>query len=212
MLAGSAEQIEPELAAQLGEHGDGEVLAHGQPGEQLVDLIALGQAELADLGDADAGDVLALEHDRAGGRRHLAGQHLEEGGLAGAVRADDAAQFAAIDGEVDVAVGDQAAVALGQSGGLAGSGRSSLRARGGAMRPAPPPRRWPTAAAPPRRRRARHPARRCLRRRPATSATRSSMPPTMPRRRKQTSSTKTRPSTSFQVAPRCSVVWKKSLR
>ena len=38
------------------------------------------------------------------------------------------------------------------------------------------------------------------------------MPPIKPRRRKQTSSTKTTPSTSFQVAPRCSVVWRKSLR
>ena len=35
--------------------------------------------------------------------------------LAGAVRADDAAQLAVLDGEVDVAVGDQAAVALGQA-------------------------------------------------------------------------------------------------
>ena len=52
---------------------------HRQLREQLVDLIALGQAELADVGDALAGDVAALEHDRARGRRDLAGQHLEEG-------------------------------------------------------------------------------------------------------------------------------------
>ena len=38
--------------------------------------------------------------------------------LAGAVRPDDAAQFAVIDGEIDVAVGDQAAIALGQRAGL----------------------------------------------------------------------------------------------
>ena len=38
------------------------------------------------------------------------------------------------------------------------------------------------------------------------------MPPMMPRRRKQTSSTKTRPSTSFQAAPSCSVVCRKSLQ
>ena len=60
------EQVEAELAAQLGQRGDREVLAHGQAREQLVDLVALGQAELADVGDAHAGDVAALEHDRAG--------------------------------------------------------------------------------------------------------------------------------------------------
>ena len=47
-----AEQVEAEFAAQLGERRDRQVLAHGQPGEQLVDLIALGQAELAHVGDA----------------------------------------------------------------------------------------------------------------------------------------------------------------
>ena len=134
MLAEAAEQVEPELAAQLGERGDGEVLAHRQPVEQLVDLIALGQAELAHVGDAHAGDVAALEHDRAGRRRHLAGQHLEEGALARAVRADDAAQLAVLDGEVDVAVGDQAAVVLGQAGRLqdrAGDSRRAARRRAG---------------------------------------------------------------------------------
>ena len=75
----AAQQVEPELAAQLGQRGDRQVLAHRQASEELVDLVALGQAELADVGDVHAGDVAALEHDRAGGRRHLAGQHLEEG-------------------------------------------------------------------------------------------------------------------------------------
>jgi hypothetical protein len=92
------EQIEPELAAQLRQRRDGQVLAHGQAVEQLVDLVALGQPELADVGHGLAGDVLPSNRS-ARGRRHLAGQHLEEGGLAGAVRADDAAQFAVIDGE-----------------------------------------------------------------------------------------------------------------
>ena len=49
MLPDVAQQIEAELAAQLGQRGDGDVLAHRQPREQLVDLVALGQAELADL-------------------------------------------------------------------------------------------------------------------------------------------------------------------
>ena len=38
--------------------------------------------------------------------------------LAGAVGADDAAQLAVADGEIDVAVGDEAAIALGQAGRL----------------------------------------------------------------------------------------------
>jgi hypothetical protein len=36
----------------------------------------------------------------------FAGQHLEECGLAGAVRPDDAAPLAALDGKIDVAVGE----------------------------------------------------------------------------------------------------------
>src|SRR6185312_14912873 len=56
----------------------------------------------------------------------------EEGALAGAVRADDAADLAVVDGEVDVAVGDQAAIALGEACRLqerTGLARGRLRAR-----------------------------------------------------------------------------------
>jgi hypothetical protein len=110
-----AEQIEFELAAQIGQHRNRQVLAHRQMGEKLIDLIALGQAQLTDIGHALAGDVVALEQDRARGRRHFAGQHLEEGGFAGAVGADHAAQFALVHDEVDVAVGEEAAIALAQA-------------------------------------------------------------------------------------------------
>ena len=48
-------------------------------------------------------------------RADLAGQHLEEGAFAGAVRADNAAQFALLDREIDIAVGYHAAIALGQT-------------------------------------------------------------------------------------------------
>ena len=88
----------------------------GQAGEELVDLVALGQAELADVGDAHAGDVAAVEDDAGPAvGAHLAGQHLEEGAFAGAVGADDAAQLALLDREVDVAVGDDAAERFGQA-------------------------------------------------------------------------------------------------
>ena len=43
---------------------------------------------------------------------NLAGQHLEECCLAGAVGTDDAAPLAAADLEIDVAVGDKTAIAL----------------------------------------------------------------------------------------------------
>src|SRR5262249_29948165 len=112
------EQIEPELAAPLRQRRDGQVLAHGQAVEQLVDLVALGEAELADIGHRHAGDVAALEQDPARGGRHLAGQHLEEGGFAGTVRADDAPPLAVVDGKIDVAVGGEAAVVLGEAPGL----------------------------------------------------------------------------------------------
>ena len=65
MLFRIAEQVELELAAQLRQRRDGQVLADGQTVEQLVDLVALGQAELADVGDGHAGDVAALEQDLA---------------------------------------------------------------------------------------------------------------------------------------------------
>src|SRR5262252_11017294 len=84
-----SEQIEPELAALLRQRGDRQVFAHGQAGEQLVDLITLGEPELADVGDGHAGDVAAFEEDLARGGRYLARQHLEEGGLARTVRAND---------------------------------------------------------------------------------------------------------------------------
>ena len=46
---------------------------------------------------------------------NLAGQHLEECRLAGAVGTDDAAPLAAADLEIDVAVGDKTAIALAEA-------------------------------------------------------------------------------------------------
>src|SRR5262249_41052406 len=95
-----------------------QVLTDSQAIEQLVDLIALGQPELARIRHSLASDVLALEKDLARCRLYLACEHLEEGGLASPVRADNAAQLAVIDGEIDVAVGSEAPVVLGQALGL----------------------------------------------------------------------------------------------
>ena len=109
------QQVEFELAADLAERRDPQVLPDRQAIEELIDLIALGEPELADVGDAHPGDIAPFEHDPARSRGNLAGQHLEESALACPVRPDDAAHFAVIDDEVDVAVGHQSAIALGQA-------------------------------------------------------------------------------------------------
>ena len=54
-------------------------------------------------------NVLAAEQHLAMGRLQLPGQHLEEGALARAVRADQAAQFSFGQREVDMAYGANAA-------------------------------------------------------------------------------------------------------
>ena len=56
-------------------------------------------------------DVAAAEQDPARRRPELAGQALEEGALARAVRPDQAAQLALAQGEVDMVDGDDAAEA-----------------------------------------------------------------------------------------------------
>src|SRR3954462_6261230 len=48
---------------------------------------------------ARAGDVAAVEENPAGARRKLAGEQVEERGLAGAVRADDRMQRALLDAQ-----------------------------------------------------------------------------------------------------------------
>src|SRR5205823_14806878 len=111
----SPEQIELEFAAPFGKRSDDDVFADCQTGEELVDLIAFGQAKLANVGNVHAGDIAPIEYNLAGGRWDFAGQHFEERRLAGTVGADDAPQFAAMNRKIDVAVGEQPAVTLGQT-------------------------------------------------------------------------------------------------
>src|SRR3546814_15916632 len=86
--------MEAEGAALLSEHRQKDVLPDGQGVEKLVDLIAFAHAHLADLRYADAGDIAATQENLAAGGFDFTGQHLEECGLAGAVRTDKAAQLA----------------------------------------------------------------------------------------------------------------------
>ena len=103
------QQVEAEGAAALAKSRDHNVFAHRQAVKELVDLIAFGQAELAHPGYVHAGDVAAVENYMPGGRRQLAGQHLEQCALPGAIGTDNAAQFAGRDRQVEVAVGGQSA-------------------------------------------------------------------------------------------------------
>ena len=62
------------------------------------------------------GDVLAAKADHAAGVGRIdAGDQIEQGALAGAVRADDAVHLALGDRHLDVRQGDQPAEALGEA-------------------------------------------------------------------------------------------------
>src|SRR5208282_3091708 len=91
---------------------DAYVLEHGQFGEDFGDLEGARHAERDALGHRESGHVLAVEHDRAGSRREKSRDQIEEGGLAGAVRADDRPQLALFHLERDLAHRDQAAEIL----------------------------------------------------------------------------------------------------
>ena len=112
------------LAAGIAHHGgadqraDDDVVDDRHGLEALDDLEGAADAALAALGRRQRGDVLAVEDDRALGRRQHAGDQVEQRRLAGAVRADQADDFAAPDRDRDVAVGDQAAEALPDAAGF----------------------------------------------------------------------------------------------
>ena len=85
-----------------------DVLQHREAAEQPVDLEGAGDAELDPFGLLDLRDVLALEQHLAGARRQHAGEQVDEGGLAGAVRADQRVPRALLQREGDVARGARA--------------------------------------------------------------------------------------------------------
>ena len=75
-------------------------------------------ADAAQGSDAGRADWLAEELDVAGGGMDEAQGHADGGGLAGAVGAEEAEDFAAVDGEVDAGDGADGAVVLTQLEGL----------------------------------------------------------------------------------------------
>jgi len=60
-------------------------------------------------------EVLTEDLDGAGGGREEAGEHLDCGGFAGAVRAEEAEELAGGDGEVDVLNGGEVAETAGEA-------------------------------------------------------------------------------------------------
>ncbi len=102
--AAFARQVEADL----------DVLSDGHALEELHELERAHQALRGDLVLPHPRDVLAGKFDRACRGREEARHHVEEGRLAGPVRADDGEQAALRDLQTDVAVGRQAGEALGQ--------------------------------------------------------------------------------------------------
>jgi hypothetical protein len=76
-----------------------QVLQSGQMREFLRDLEGARQAVLEQFMCRKPGNILAVEQDRARGRRERSRDHVEHGRLAGAVRADQAGDRAAFDFE-----------------------------------------------------------------------------------------------------------------
>src|SRR5262249_11297630 len=83
------------IAVMLGLRGDPHVLEHAQATEHVRDLKRAADADVGEPISRRAGDVLAAIEDPAAGRLDLAREHVEQRGLARAVRADDRLELAA---------------------------------------------------------------------------------------------------------------------
>src|SRR5207253_749451 len=93
-------QHRPVVVAGLA--GDPDVLEDGRAGQDVGDLVGAGDRLARDGVGRQPRDVLAVEHDPAARRAEHAGQAVEEGGLPGAVWADDPADLAPRHGNADV--------------------------------------------------------------------------------------------------------------
>ncbi len=104
----------PHAAGDLAAFGDAQrhVVEHRKLAEEGVDLERAAEAPLDARGLRDPGDILAAEDDPAGGGRERSRQHVDEGGLARAVRADERMARTGLEPEIDVAGDRERAEAL----------------------------------------------------------------------------------------------------
>src|SRR3954471_12732442 len=94
--------------------GDAHVLEHAELREQVRDLERLGDPEMGEAVLRLGRDVAALEADPPGARRERAGDEVEEGALAGAVRPDDRGQAAGEEARGHVGERREAAESFGE--------------------------------------------------------------------------------------------------
>ena len=114
---------------------DHHVLEHGERGVELRDLERAADAEARDVARRERGDVAPLEVDAAAVGLQVAGDHVDEGGLAGAVGADQADHGVPLDGGVDVARRRHRAEVLVQAPARRGSPPSQAALRRAEQRP-----------------------------------------------------------------------------
>ena len=87
---------EAERVAGMRLHRERDIVERGEIGKQRGDLERARQPEPAPAIGGKRGDVAAVEADAAAFGCNLAGQQPDQRGLAGAVRADDGVEFAAL--------------------------------------------------------------------------------------------------------------------
>ncbi len=102
---------DPRPQAIAGRHldRDAQIFAHGQLGEYLGDLKGAGDAAPHPARRQEPGNILAVEQDMARIRHKEPADHVEKGGLAGAVRADHRAQLSGLDRHRDAVDRDETA-------------------------------------------------------------------------------------------------------
>ena len=105
--AAAAEELPAPALARL--RRDADILARGQGGKDVAELEGARDSLLRHLMDRQSGDVFAGEDDLRRARLEHAGDQVEDGGFARAVGADDGANLARLDRQVDAVDRDQRA-------------------------------------------------------------------------------------------------------
>src|SRR5690606_37486133 len=110
------QHVEPDAAARL--HREAHVLHHGELREEVGELEGATEPQARAARRAQAGDVAPAEAHDAGAGAQLAGDQVEEGGLAGAVGTDDRGERARMEGTADLVDRDVTAEADRQADGF----------------------------------------------------------------------------------------------